>query len=69
MVRGLGSGRIRVTRVTTAIESAHTIEIERIGRKPRIVEARDIRADLSNLRKVCAIVALATLYQETALIS
>ena len=69
MVKGLSPGNIRVSRISPGIERSHSIAIERIVRKSRIGITAGVRNHLSDLHKVCAIVALATLNEKAVLVS
>ena len=64
----LGLGNIRVSRVSSGIERPDSIAIERIARKSGIGITTGVRRDLSDLRKVCAVIALAALDEETVFV-
>ena len=68
MVRRLGGVDIGVRRISSRVESPHTIAIPRVASKSGVVEGSDIGTDLSNLHKVCAAIALTTLDLETRLV-
>lgn len=68
MVKGLSPVNIRVSRVSSGIEGAYPIAIERVTRKSGIWITGGVRSHLSDLHKVSAIVALTALDLKAALI-
>lgn len=59
---------IRVSRIPRRIKGAHSVTIPGVASEPCVVEGCYIRADLSNLHEVDAVVALTPLYLEPGLI-
>ena len=68
MVRRLGLGNVRVSRIACAVEGAHPIPIERVIRQPSIWVGCDVCPDRADWRKVGAIVSRAALNGKTSFI-
>ena len=67
--RRLSLRDIRVGGIADAIECPHTVTITGVPRQPGVREAGDIRPYLSNLHKVRAVIAGATLNPEAIFVS
>ena len=68
MVGCLGPRNIRIGRVSSGIKRPNSIAIERVAGKSSIREAGNVRADLRDLPKVCAVSAGAAFDKETILV-
>ena len=69
MVKGLGPGNIRITRVSSRIKGSDLVAVERVARQSAIRKTSGIRAYLRDLHKVRAVITLTTLDLKAVLVS
>ena len=66
--RCLLRNHVRVRRIAGRIDRPHTISIPGVLGQARVLEGRDVRSDLRDLRKVSAAISHTTLDLEASLV-